>query len=187
MHPYLLYLRTWQISLISVICNLSGSRLDHLTRRSLRMRNCRLQWSWNLRLGFQTPKLEDSLTTLALVLLAQRVTHLKAYCHQRRLFSFVLCCDSYVGCKNDTKTIRYKYLLYTVYDHNNASLNLWARQLGTHHIDGQDVEAFTLPPPKVECDRLAVRRRHLGQVRTYGARMGGSLVLQTGLGIWYMV
>lgn len=59
--------------------------------------------------------------------------------------------------------------------------------MGTHHIDGQDVEAFTLPPPKVECDRLAVRRRHLGQVRTYGARMGGSLVLQTGLGIgiWY--
>lgn len=64
--------------------------------------------------------------------------------------------------------------------------------MGTHHIDGQDVEAFTLPPSKVECDRLAVRRRHLGQVRTYGARMGGSLVLQTGLGmvygipVWYM-
>lgn len=53
--------------------------------------------------------------------------------------------------------------------------------MGTHHIDGQDVETFTLSSPEIEGDRLALRRRHLGQVRAYGARMGGSLVLQTSL------
>lgn len=40
------------------------------------------------------------------------------------LFRAVLRFIRWFGCKNDTKTIRYKYLLYTVYDHNNASLSL---------------------------------------------------------------
>lgn len=53
--------------------------------------------------------------------------------------------------------------------------------MSTYHINGQYVEAFALAPPKVECDRMPLRGRHLSQVRAYGARVGRSLMLQSAL------
>lgn len=51
----------------------------------------------------------------------------------------------------------------------------------TYHINGQNVETLAFTPPKVERYRLPLRCRHLCQVRTYGARVGRSLVLQPAL------